>query len=200
MSDTALVVHGRKSITVSWGERALLARALAGEVGVHGPGDAPGWWSPRARTEGLAVLWCMAQRLVVVGRWATLSELVVRYCQPVNPRWARGGDLELRERRRLGHRHGALRQHERRLRRRERLRGMQWADFDPGLRALVADFLAGATESPVPTAVHFAAPTLRCSRPRVPVRGRGAHGQGNVFYATRVSQREDRAVRVEVVG
>jgi len=181
MSTPAAQINGR---VIYFHEMELIARTLCGEVGVHGHKNI-GWTEPKSEVHGLAVLQCMLQRFAVVGRWETLSDLLMAYCQPVNPRWARGGDLE-RKRRASLKTLAALRTHEKHVKRREALAKLHWEDFDRGLRHLVAMELVWPSIPVVPAAVHFAAKgasRLQKGWQRVPVVGLSAGDHANEFFS-----------------
>lgn len=103
------------------------------------------------------------------GLFKTLTALVRAYSQPVNPRWAKGGDLWQKAWARSGSerdRRALLAASRRRKRHQSR------TEFSPDTLLAVSDALVGSTDIP-PTVVHFAAPrvggqgmTLLQSRPR----------------------------------
>lgn len=124
------------------GDDALwLARALVGEAG---PDAADG-------PEGLAIASTMLRRWSVVNDaraargqpalWPTFAALLMAYCQPINPDWARRGSPEQQARR-------------------ARITSMPWSDIPPRIRELALGVLSGRERLTARPAVDFAAASL----------------------------------------
>ena len=122
------------------------------------------WWVRSIWREGapqIAVGHTLLQRFTYLystgGPYRTLTDFLRAYCQPINPAWLPGGRLSEAKIKRLlakGDQTGASA---------ERARAAQRASYTntplskiPGKYREVADaILAGATESPIPQAMHF---------------------------------------------
>lgn len=127
------------------------ARGLVGEAG-EDAAESP---------EGDAVLSTWIRRFTMLtdarlrrgdsAPWQTLTDLVRAHSQPINPRWAAGGDLAER------HPDRATESH---LRRRERMASLGWEEIPRGIRELVVRTLAGHARLGAPTSIDFASPTL----------------------------------------
>jgi hypothetical protein len=67
-------------------DKLWLARAIAGECGE----------SPKSLDGPACVCWAMINRFLLSpaqANWKTLTELLRAFCQPINPKWARGGSI-----------------------------------------------------------------------------------------------------------
>ena len=132
-----------------------LGRGVAGEVS----DDPEDWTNPETMRGGAAVLWALAQNLLMVRRRSGLlppfnpgdmTRIARMYCQPINPKYE-----SLRSR---GCVQFPQRCTPRRLGRRRRFRTMQWSQLPAGIRQLVTRWAAGQVPNPVPGLVDWAEP------------------------------------------
>ncbi len=172
--------------------RTLGAATVEGYAEVLGPGGsryqlteedvltgARGAWGESSDPAGAAaVLWTWTQRHATPRyrrNYPSLASLIRAHSQPVNPRWARGGEFCGPGGRYEGTDHCA----EERLARRERYRTASYASIPAQVRAVVERWATASLPNPVPGAIDFAA------------RGIGAQSGdrlvatigGNLFYS-----------------
>lgn len=144
------LVGSRCRVELDLDDALWTARAVYGET--TGGGDA-------RDPERYAVVSCWLRRWAIVNDarikrgdsplWPRFRDLVLAHSQPVNPRWAEGGDL--------AERRGST---EAQLARRARIRGMAWNDIPERYRRPVLDLFTGRKALTGRPAVDFAAPFL----------------------------------------
>lgn len=138
--------HGETTYKLTETDIDTLARALWGEAGGEAPTD-----------HYAAVSWTMIQRWLrwpggnALDRWPSFSAFIKAFSQPVNPRWARGGDLAAK--------HPDYATPEM-LARRDKIQNTPWAQIPPAPRLAAQLFAEGKLKNPVPEAVDFAADSL----------------------------------------
>lgn len=85
-------------------------------------------------------VWTMLNRFLLHKanrHWRSFKYMLRRFSQPVNPRWARGGDLALKNPKQATERH---------LRRREKISSLRWNQIPPEVRTVLKRF--GGTSTP----------------------------------------------------
>lgn len=134
-----------RELSINKEEALWLARAVVGEAGKRCTKDA-----------AAAVMWALVNRYLLhpaVPKWyklavkygaiveggSTFIATVRMFSQPVNPRWARGGDKAKKFPRFAT---------EQRFKRREETTTMQWADMPTQVKRYVTDFVNGELERP----------------------------------------------------
>ena len=186
--ELGFISAGRRRFQLTWDDLLWSARMVYGESGVSA-----------AELQASAVLWCMTSRMAV-GRWPTFTALIQAYSQPINPRWARGGEFCG-----VGGRyHGNDRYcSETRLQRRESISNKTWDEIPEHIQNIVYRWATAQTANPIPRAVDFAVPGVASrSRGAEGLRARGfelvwddqgrdetsvARG-GNAFYSSNFSR------------
>lgn len=138
----AKITFGGHSYQITDEDVLWMARAVAGEGG-----DA---------RDHLAIPWTYAQRFALLyPRFTSLATLIRNHSQPVNPRWARGGEFCGPGGRYVGDERCS----EARLAARDRAAARTLADIPTAIRYIVTQWAKGWTSNPVPRAVDFADPT-----------------------------------------
>lgn len=102
-----------------------------------------------------AMGWAMLNRFFLHRarkKWPTFLYMVQRFSQPINPRWARGGDLA----RKYANTEYTT---EEKFRRRERISGLLWDEFPIGIRRTVWGFQHG--DQPPPSKI------VNLNKPRI---------------------------------
>lgn len=141
VQDGRLYGPGGVSVALTETDRLWAGRAVYGETG------------GADRTAAAAVLWSMAQNLMLVQgasrpRFSSFTNMLRAYCQPINPMWESASSS------------GCI-EHPTRctasmLARRARIRDMSWSALPATTREAVDAFFAGALDNPVPGMVDFA--------------------------------------------
>ena len=116
-----------------------LGRACIGEVNE----SASAWESNATRVAGAAILWALLQGFLSRGyrNYGSLTAFARAYCQPINPRWAAGGDLCLENQ-------DACTAAQ--IARRARIAGTSWEALPQRVRWLVEAWGRGEVPNPVP--------------------------------------------------
>lgn len=132
----AFYIGPKRVYTLTEDDKLWLARAIAGETGERLKGmDGPA-----------AVAWSMMNRfLLTKGQeiWPTYANLLRNYCQPINPKHARGGSKCP-----VGSPDKSDPCYEGLLDRREHISTLAWRDIDIGIRNFVESFAAGNITMP----------------------------------------------------
>lgn len=132
----AFFVGPKRVYTLTEDDKLWLARAIAGETGEH-PKDLDG---PRC------VAWAMINRFLLSpgqSAWPTFTSLLRAFCQPINPKWARGGAICS-----MPTTTQAKYCNEKMYQRRERITTMPWSEINQGIRDVVESFAAGSVFLP----------------------------------------------------
>lgn len=137
-------------------------------------------WGESSSPEGAAaVLWAWTARHALPRyrrRYPTLSSLIAAHSQPVNPRWARGGEFCGPG----GRYEGRDECGEARLARREQYRTASYASIPSAVRGIVERWARAELPNPLPpSAVDFAARGIRAQSGDTLV----AEVGGNLFYS-----------------
>lgn len=121
-----------------------LGRAIYGEAGTKARG-------------GAAVAWALAQNFMLVSRrpprFSTFKQLILNYCQPVNPAWADPNGVKCRRRPDMCT--------PQKIARRAQITNMPWASIPVSVRDIVQRFAAGTLPNEVPGMVDWATPRWR---------------------------------------
>jgi hypothetical protein len=172
---TTVRVKGGFSYTLTEDDLLWLGRAASGEGG-----------DPRA------TIWTWISRFTGLRGWRDelqaqgLARLVRSHSQPVNPRWMEGGDFCMPGGRGYGGRYCEPDL----LARRAFYSSLAPADFDPAVKAALAQLRKGSLRNPVPRAVDFAdRPTSEAFVERNPGARILACLDGNCHIATSESLR-----------
>lgn len=128
----AFYVGPKRVYALTEEDKLWLARAIAGECGE----------SPKSLDGPACVCWAMIHRFLLSpaqGNWSTLTELLRAFCQPINPKWARGGAIcanpSTKE---------AKYCIEKLYQRRARITALHWGEINQGIRDTVTAFAAGS--------------------------------------------------------
>lgn len=91
-----------------------------------------------------AMVWAMLNRFFLHKarkKWKTFLYMLTRFSQPINTRWAEGGDLAIKYA-------GTKYTTPYKMKRRKRIQSLKWEDIEPAITNVICDFQVGIMRPP----------------------------------------------------